>query len=321
MRFVRYLLYVLAAIVLIAGGAFAYLYFRSPATAAPTSIKVDATPDRVARGRYLYLLADCDGCHSTHDYTRFGSPGDGDLARGQVLPFSGLPGRIVASNLTPDSETGLGAWSDGEKIRAIREGIGRDGRALFPMMPYTEYRRMSDNDVQSLVAYLNTLKPVRNPLPKTEINFPVSMFIKGAPQPVGAVPDKDRSKPEVWGGYLVTIGGCTFCHTKSVRGQPDLSRQLAGGEKLELPGFSVISANITPHVGTGIGDWDLDRFIKRFREYRKYAEEGSPKVGPDRFTVMPWLNLSQLTDEDLAAIYAFLRTVTPIENKVEKLRL
>jgi len=290
--------------------------------AEPLTIKVDMSPEKVARGRYLFALVICDGFHSERDLTRFGGPVvDGGRGKGLVSPSAGLPGRIVQANITPDRETGIGAWTDGEKIRAIREGIGRDGRVLFPMMPYVEYRRMSDSEVQALVAYLNTLAPVRNQLPKTEIMFPVSMFIKGVPQPVGSVPDQDRGKPEVWGGYLATVGGCMFCHTPATRGQPDLAKQFAGGHKFEVNGMLSVSANITPHTGTGIGDWDFDRFVKRFREYRKYADEGSPKVGPEKFTVMPWLNLSKLTDEDLAALYAFLRTLTPVDNKVEKVRL
>jgi len=94
---------------------------------------------------------------------------------------------IVAANITPDRETGIGAWSDGEKIRAIREGIDRDGRVLFPMMPYVNYRRMSDEDVYAIVAYMNSLPAVRNSLPATSIKFPVSLLIKSVPQPAGQV--------------------------------------------------------------------------------------------------------------------------------------
>ncbi len=322
MKILRVVGYVLLTLVLLAGAAFGYLYFRRPATAPPVAIKVDMSPEKVARGKYLFTLASCDGCHSELDFSKLGSPVvAGGRGKGRNGPADGLPGRIVASNITPDRETGIGQWSDGEKIRAIREGISRDGRPLFPMMPYTEYRRMSDSDVQSLVAYLNTLEPVKNQLPTTEVRFPISLMLKGVPQPVGSVPEKDRSNPVIWGGYLATVGGCEVCHTPSTRGQPDLDKQFAGGQKFTIKGLSVVTANITPHSGTGIGDWDLDRFVKRFREYRKYVEAGSPPAGPEKFTVMPWLNLSQLTDDDLAALYAFLRTVTPVENKIEKVRL
>ena len=87
-----------------------------------------------------------------------------------------------------------GKWTDGEKIRAIREGVDRNGRALFPMMPYTEYRRMSDEDVQAVVAFLNSLPPVRNALPTTRLNFPVNIMVKFAPQPAGTVPAPASSR-------------------------------------------------------------------------------------------------------------------------------
>jgi len=95
-----------------------------------------------------------------------------------------LPGRIVARNITSDPETGAGTWTDDQLARAIREGIGHDGRALFPMMPYQSLRHMSDEDLASLVVYIRSLPPVRNLLPKTEIIFPVEYLIRGVPQPI-----------------------------------------------------------------------------------------------------------------------------------------
>ena len=176
---------VVAAVALVifaaAGVGFGYLYLRKPAVAPPPAIQVEMTPERIERGRWLFgNLAACDGCHSERDFTRFGGPVvDGGLGKGFVFPAElGMPGTVVAPNITPDKETGIGAWTDGEKIRAIREGIGRDGRVLFPMMPYPNYRRMSDEDVYSLVAFLNTLAPARSSLPRTKIDFPVSMLFR-----------------------------------------------------------------------------------------------------------------------------------------------
>ena len=181
----------LALIVIVVGGAgITWLFLRKPAMAPPSSIKVAITPERIARGRYIFeTVADCTGCHSQRDFTRIGGPeilaGRG---RGNVMSdlMKGLPGVVVAPNITPDRETGIGNWTDGEKIRAIREGVDRDGQALFPMMPYEGYSRFGDEDVQSLVAYLDSLPPIHNPLPKTKLIFPVSVLIKSAPKPVGA---------------------------------------------------------------------------------------------------------------------------------------
>src|SRR4029079_16157101 len=100
------------------------------------------------------------------------------------------------------------------------EGISRDGRALFPMMPYGNFRHMSDEDVYSLVAYMNSLTPVHNPLPKTEVQFPVSILMKSAPQPLGSVPEPDSSDKVKYGEYLVTMAGCQNCHTQAGQGEP-----------------------------------------------------------------------------------------------------
>lgn len=314
----RYLFYGIAGLFLLAGSGFGYLYFRKPDTAPPLNIRVAMRPERIARGQYVFTLADCDGCHSERDFSRFGGPVvSGGRGKGGILPIAGLPGRVVAPNITPDQETGIGSWTDGEKIRAIREGIGRDGRALFPLMPYQGFRYMSDEDVQSLVAFLNTLTPVRNAVPKTEIKFPVSMFIKGVPEPAGIVAEPDRESPQVYGEYLATIGDCADCHTPQDKGKPDLAMKFAGGMRFETPAGTVVSANITPHEDTGIGKWDYARFAERFRAYRPYVETGPPQVGPERFTFMPWLNLSQLPDRDLEAIFTYLRSLPPVEHKVE----
>src|SRR5262245_53250810 len=165
----KLLLTVLILLVVFLGGGFAYLSMRQPHQKPAPNIKVPMTPGRIARGEYLFQhLSDCDGCHSQRDFTKVGGPVvPSGRARGNVLPslILGLPGTVVAPNLTPDPETGLGLWTDGEKIRAIREGVDKDGRALFPMMPYSAYRNLNDEDVESLVAYLNSLPPIRNPLP------------------------------------------------------------------------------------------------------------------------------------------------------------
>lgn len=157
--------------------------------AAAPGIKVAMTPERIARGEYIYVsVADCGGCHSQRDFSRVGGPeAPARRGRGVVLSdfMKGLPGRVVPPNLTPDRETGLGTWTDGEKIRAIREGVDKDGRALFPMMPHQAFRRFSDDDVEALVAFLDALPPVRNPLPPTRLDFPVSVLIKSVPKPVG----------------------------------------------------------------------------------------------------------------------------------------
>ena len=307
-------------IVVVIGGGLLFLTLRQPAMAPASRIRVDRSPERVARGQYLFQVANCGVCHSELDETRFGFPvKPGGLGKGQIEKTPGLPGRIVPVNITSDEETGVGKMTDGELIRAIREGIGRDGRVLFPMMPYTEYRHMSDEDVESLVAFLRTLPAVRNVLPKTEVSFPVNLLVKSTPQPVGSVRGPDKSDKIAYGRYLARIGGCYFCHTPLKNNASDTTREFAGGHEFPLSTeVKVVSMNLTPHRETGTGDWTEKVFIEKFTQYKEYVEKGPPKIDLRDNTVMPWLGFAgSFSEEDLSRIYAFLRTVTPIENAVE----
>jgi mono/diheme cytochrome c family protein len=313
--------YVLLPLVCVVGGGVLFLVLRKPAMAAARDIRVEITAERIARGKYIFEnLADCQGCHSPRDIGKFGAPAmEGMTGAGWVFPDGiGMPGRIVASNLTPDPETGLGRWTDGEKIRAIREGVSRNGRALFPFMPYQKFSEMSDEDVYSVVAYMNTMRPVRNSLPKTELNFPLPLLIKGVPQPVdGVVKSPDPTNKLKYGEYLVNMAGCTGCHTRHERGEPVEGKEFAGGEAFAIAGFFTQTPNITPDEDSGIGKWDEQKFISKFRGYANMTPANAPKHTQANFTLMPWYGLSKLTDEDLSAIYAFLRTVKPVYNPVE----
>jgi mono/diheme cytochrome c family protein len=309
----------LIAILVVAGG-FSYLYFRKPATAPPGAIKVEMTSERIARGKHLFQnLLGCDGCHSQHDESRFGRPVT-EAGRGQGFVFppeADLPGTVVAGNITADRETGIGAWTDGEKIRAIREGIGRDGHVIFPMMPYPNYRLMSDEDVYAVVAYLNSLPAVRNPLPPTRVGLLVSLMVKGVPQPAGAVPPPNHGDKLKYGEYLVTMASCAECHTQVEKGQPVLAKRLAGGREFRTPYAIVVSGNITPDADTGIGKWTEQQFLDKIYQYKEYAQKGSPPVGPEGYTLMPWLGLSQLSPEELGAIYTYLMSQPAVHNAVE----
>ena len=305
-----------------AGGAFAYLSLRQPDMAPASTRQVDRSPERIARGKYLFeKVSNCAHCHSVQDETLFGMPPKpGTIGGGAEFPKAmEFPGRVVASNLTSDPETGAGRWSDGQLIRAIREGIGHDDRALFPMMPYSEFKAMSDPDVESVVAYIRTLAPIRNSLPRTEIDFPVNLLMKSAPQPLAApVPHPDRSNPVAYGGYLVRISGCEFCHTPvDDHHAPIVDKKFAGGQVFFTgPGIRAVSANITPDPDTGIGTLDEAQFLDKFDQYREYIEKGSKAVPAANNTQMPWLSFAGMERDDLKAIYAFLRTVKPVKNDV-----
>ena len=307
------------AIPVVLVGGFLYMLLRHPATAPPSNITVAMTPARIERGQYLFTtLLDCDGCHSQRDFSRLGGPVvAGTRGKGGNLPLEGLPGQVNPANITPDKETGIGSWTDGEKIRAIREGISKDGHMLFPLMPYPGYRYLSDVDVQALVAFLNTLPPIRNAVPRSKINFPVSMLIKGVPQPVAhRIPPVDPDGGEIYGEYLVSIAGCEECHTQQSHGQADASMRYAGGRAFSMPYGTVLSANITPDLETGIGKWDFIRFRDRMHGFRQYKDQGLPKVGQERFTLMPFEAYTNLTDHDLEAMFLYLKSRRPITNAV-----
>jgi len=284
--------------------------FIGPRTRPLTARKFDATPQRLERGRYVAELSGCGGCHSQHDWNTHGAPViPGAEESGQWLNMPDLPGHIVAPNLTPDPQTGAGMWTDDQLARAIREGIGHDGRALFPMMPYQGFRQMSDEDLASIVVYLRSLPPVRSQLSKTEIIFPVKYLIRTVPEPVTTpVASPDPSDRVKYGQYLVTIGGCGDCHTPQERGQPVAGFEFAGGWLMRGPWGEVTTANITPDP-SGIRYYDEALFIQVLRTgYVKARKLNS---------FMPFGSYKNLTDDDLKAIFAYLRTVKPVKHRVD----
>lgn len=251
--------WVLAALVVIVAIGITFTIgwrpFIGPRARALTTRKFESTPARLARGTYLVEhVSDCMSCHSEHDWTAHDAPVlPNALGAGQDMTIlKGLPGSVHAPNLTPDPETGAGNWTDDQLARAIREGIGHDGRALFPFMPYLDLRALSDEDLASIIVYLRSLPPVRKARPKTELIFPVRYLIRDAPRPLDApVPEPDRSTPAKRGQYLVTIGGCTECHTAQERGQPLPGLDFAGGFVLDGPWGRVASANLTHRIRQG----------------------------------------------------------------------
>ena len=303
---------VLVLVILVVVGISATIGWRpfiGEKTRALTDRKFEATPERLKRGAYLAEhVAGCTYCHTQQEEGPNGPEVvPAKKCSGQVFPIPGLPGTVVASNITPDRETGIGNFTDDQLARAIREGISHDGRTLFPMMPYTHYRRMSDEDVASVVVYIRTLPPIRNPLPRTDIHFPVKYLIRGVPQPVTETVQADLSSPVSRGEYLVNLSVCSECHTPRKRGRPDATMKFVGGRVFD-PSGKVVSSNITPDA-TGIGNYTEDMFVKAMR---------TGYVGKRQLsTVMPWQFNSGQTDKDLKAMYAYLRTVPPVSHRVD----
>jgi hypothetical protein len=285
--------------------------FIGPRVRALTDRKFESTPQRLERGKYLANgVSGCVYCHSDHDFRDTTDPiPPGQLAAGHVLPYIGLPGRIVASNLTPDPQTGAGTWTDDQFARAIREGIGHDGRTLFPIMPYPRFRSMSDEDLASIVVYLHSLPPVRHELPATEVMFPVRYLIRNAPEPLqGAVASPDPSDRLSYGKYLIMVSGCEDCHTPAHQGQPVPGMDFAGGFLLEIPGETAAAANLTPDA-SGIGYYDESLFLQAMHTGTVRARKLNP--------LMPFMVYRNMTDDDLKAIFANLQTTKPVRHRVD----
>ncbi len=286
---------------------------------------VEKTPDQVARGEYLveHVLF-CMDCHSDRQDNRYGYPpkrdrlgGGGSLCWDEDMGLKGF--KLCAPNITSDVETGIGGWTDGEVMRAIREGVNKHGTALFPVMPYTEYASLADDDVRAVVAYLRTLPPVNNKVPERILPGPLNIIVRFMPKPLDApVPQPDRNDPVAYGKYLTTVGGCKSCHTPvDEQHRPLPGREFSGGQTFEHKVFgNVQSANITPHA-TGLANRSQAEFISLFKAFAD-PEVQAMEVKHENNTVMPWLALSGMQEQDLVAVYAYLRTVPALENVVVK---
>lgn len=282
----------------------------------------DSVSQVLERGQYLAThVAGCMDCHSKRDFTKFsGPPAPGTEGGGGFLfdEKLGLPGKIYSRNITPDNETGIGTWTDEDILKAITQGISKNGDTLFPIMPYPNYNRMAKEDLVSIIAYIRTLKPIRNKVEPRQLMMPIAMAYPG-PALQASVdgnvrpPASDKVK---YGEYLVTMADCGTCHSPLTPQGPDMTRRFAGGYTFDAGIFKVVSSNITSDTATGIGAWTEEQFLNKFTQYR---EEKSYNFDPGKNnTVMPLSLLANMKDDDLKAIYAYMRTVKPITNKVEK---
>ena len=312
----------LVLLVVFALGAIAvsWLTLRKPAQRPASAEKIEPTPARLARGRYLvHHVADCVGCHSDHldafSYpVKPGREGVGGFAWNRDM---GFPGYLPAANITPDPDTGLGRWTDGEILRAMREGVDRNGNALFPIMPYVHLRAMSDEDAKSIVVYLRTLEPRRNAVAPKQLDLPLNFVEKFVPEPLTApVTAPDAKDTVAYGAYLTKIGGCYECHTPHDQKGPIASKAFIGGWEMKGPWGRNFTANLTPHPTTYIGRATKEEFIGRFRAFRGMDVTTAPRMAKGRNTIMPWVAFSGMTDSDLGAIYDYLRSLPPVENRV-----
>jgi len=291
-----------AGVVIIAIAAVAYgLLNRTDGSAgtAPAVVGAPITAEVLARGEYLTKAADCVACHTVAESGR-------PFAGG--VPFKLPFGTIYSTNITPDAAHGIGSWSDDEFVRAVHDGVGRDGRHLYPAFPYTSYTQLSRADVLAIRAYLATVPAVAQTNRANDLIFPFNQRWAMGFWNTAFFKDRrfvaDSSKSPVWnsGAYLATaLGHCGECHTpRNVGFGMEQGKALAGAE---LQGWRAY--NITPDPQHGIGAWTdaaLDQYLKS-----GHAEGHASASGPMGEAIAH--SLQFLHPDDRAALVVYLRSV------------
>ena len=256
------------------------------------------------RGQYLVeALMACDNCHSPrskegYDRTRRFSGGS------QV--FADKDYSVRGSNITPDEESGIGRWSDSELKAAVVSGVGPKGR-LAPVMPSESYRALTAEDLDAVVAFVRSVPPLKSDLPPQER--------RGALEPRRPIPgaeapfdDATLVDPLRRGLYVASLARCMNCHSGETEGAPDLENRLGqGGKIFRTPAGVAVASNITSHPTKGVGAWS-DQELKRA------ITEG---LGRDAMPLAPTManlskaHFSKMTETDLDALIAWLRTLPP----------
>jgi mono/diheme cytochrome c family protein len=315
------ILVIIFGILLIAiAGIASYVKFVLPNADPAPDLKVEMTPERIERGNYLanHVLI-CMDCHSARNYNEFTAPLiPGTLGKGgeRFDATMGFPGNYYSANITP---AGIGDWTDGEIFRAITTGVRRSGKPIFPVMPYSNYGKLDREDIESVIAYLRSLPPIENKVPESNSEFPMNFIINTIPKKAELTKRPDPSDELAYGKYLITAASCGECHTPVDKGQVIPEFAYGGGREFKLPSGTITSANLTPDMETGIGKWTKQQFLDRFTFYRDSANMHKKVDFMKEFnTIMPWTMYAGMTDADLGAIYAYLRTLKPINKAIVK---
>ena len=271
----------------------------------------------IARGRYLAEnVTGCISCHSKRDAEIFAGPvvAGTEGMGGQGWPLAdGNLGFLTAGNVTP---AGVSGWTDGELLHAVTAGVHRDGYALFPVMPYPVYGKMTESDAKAIVSYLRTLPAVEGPPATRRLSvFMTKVANRTAAQPTWSDPP-GLNDVLAKGEYLTRTAGCTFCHTPTKDNRPDMAQAFAGGMEFKMSMGTAIASNISPSEGRGLGYWSEEDFLNKFRAYRTEAAR-AVEAGPTApNTVMPWFDYAGMTDADLSAIWVYLSAQPAIDNEV-----
>jgi mono/diheme cytochrome c family protein len=312
----RKVLGILLALVVVVVGALAiYVASRQNLRYPAPSVTLAASTDSsvIERGRYVVrTVANCALCH--------GDMAQRDALRsGADIPLSGgfywdiPPGKFRVPNLTPDPETGTGRFTDAALAVALRHGIGHDGR---PLLPFMEFQGLSDEDLVAVVSYLRTQPPVSNPVPRHEFSvlgkvLKATLFATpiAATEPPPVVSPRGATVEN--GKYLAEkVANCFACHTQRDPNNGQLIGPRFGGAtdftEVDDPTHSWNPPNLTPDPETGrTGQWTEDEFVTRFR---------AGNLIP--MSPMPWAKLAGMSEDDIRAIYRYLKSLPPVKRDV-----
>lgn len=317
-KLLKILLFSFILILIGLGSLLSYVKFMLPSVGDAPFMKIESSVAKIQRGKYLANhVTVCIDCHSKRNWDLFSGPlVEGSLGSGgEVFDQKlGFPGEYVANNLTPAH---LGNWTDGEIFRAITSGVSKDGKALFSIMAYHNFGLLDKEDIESIIAYLRTLPSIENKTVASSSDFPMNFIINTLPKKPSFSKIPSVSDSINYGKYLVTAAGCCDCHTNQVKGK-FIGEPFAGGFKFKFPGgSSVTSSNITPHA-TGIGNWTEKQFVDHFKSFVD-SNNISIKTSVGEFqTVMPWTMYGGMADQDISAIFKYLKTQKPINNIVNR---
>lgn len=307
---------IIGIIALCVGGVGVYLSKALPDAEPAPEMQIERTAERIERGNYLaHHVAVCMDCHSTRDWSLYSGPISGPAIGGGGEGFrkeAGFPGDIFAPNITPYA---LSNWTDGEIFRAITTGVDKDGNALFPLMAYHRFGKMDKGDIESIIAYMRTLPPVKNDVPSSSLDFPLNLLVNTMPQQASFTQMPDRSNTVAYGAYLVNVAGCVDCHSQVDKGKVIEGTEFGGGMEFRQPAGVLVSPNITFDTNTGIGSWSKELFVSRFHQYSDSSYRPVAVTADQLNTPMPWTMYAGMSKEDLSAIYDFLKSIPPVNNK------
>ncbi|PAY08894.1 MULTISPECIES: cytochrome c [Bradyrhizobium] len=288
----------IAAIVLVAGAAVGFAVAWRPQIAAMAPPRPDTfDPEIVKRGRDLAAIGNCNTCHTVQ--------GGGNYAGG--LPVPTPFGTIFSSNITPDAETGIGSWPEEAFVRAMRAGVGRDGRHLYPTFPYDHFTNVSDADDRALYAFLMTRQPVHASSPANQLSFPLNyrpliagwklLYLRSGDVPSNAAKGAEWNR----GAYLVEgLAHCGACHTpRNALGAEQVNAQFSGGD---VDNWHAYALNDTSHAPVR---WTADALYAYLRR-GWHADHGTAR-GPMAEVVG---NLATVPDRDVRAIAAYMADVS-----------